>query len=658
MTAPEQATLRVEGDHVFVTGSNLLQDRRARLFFSSVLGAQPVAEGWRCPRRQLPISALVIRINTFLEAKGWRVERLGAADDEVQRAIERKRSFERAREAAVALRQGQSPLGLPAIREALSGFGWNADLRPLLPHQEEGAQHALTAVSAANFSVPGSGKTATALAVAAAHLASGTVEVIVVVGPLACFAPWEREAQLTLPNRLTTTRIRGAAEQRRQLYASARNLDLLLLSYAGAAADKPHIIDLCRRHRIMLVVDESHRVKRFRGGTWAPALLEIARHARVKLILSGTPMPQSGRDLYSQLNILWPSGELTGPRDEFGLRVDQDFEAVLRAVHPFVSRTPKETLGLPPYQVVRHQVPMDRTQEEIYLLVESNFRRRLDDADQWQEKLAALRRGRPIRLLQAASNPDVLNRVDGFYGLPRLVSQNPTLMERLAGYRSTEVPSKSLTALGLIREMADRGEKVVVWSNFLLNLDQFTQLVRTESTVPAFQVDGRIPTGDESSDERIDHLSPYPQEGDTREQIIERFLATTGPAVLVTNPASCSESISLHRSCHNAIYLDRTYDCALFLQSIDRIHRLGLPKDTTVTVHLLHATVRGRRSCDHLVDVALSRKEAAMRQLLEGSELHPLGMSPSPLEGAEGSDEDLADLLRFLLGEQQNAAAS
>jgi len=656
MDAPGQVTLQTEGDHVLAMGPDLHQDRRARLFFSSILGAEAILGGWRCPRRQLPISDLVIRINSYLEAKGWRVDRVGAVDDEIQRAIERKRSFERAREAAVALRQGQSRADLPSIREVLAKFGWDSAARALLPHQESAVQHALTAVSAANFSVPGSGKTAIALAVAAAHLASDTVELVVVVGPLACFAPWEREAQAALPSKLRARRVRGTADQRRQAYGSARKLDLLLTSYAGAAADKAQLIELCRRYRVMLIVDESHRIKRFRGGTWAPALLEIAKHARVKLILSGTPMPQGGRDLYSQLNILWPSGELTGPRDQFGLRVDQDFDSVLRDVQPFVSRAPKEALGLPPYRVIRHNVAMDSLQEEIYLLIEGNFRRRLEDVRQWQEKLATLRRGRPIRLLQAASNPDVLNRADGYYNLPRMVSQNSTLMERLAAYRAAEVPSKSRAALELIRGITDVGGKVVAWSNFLLNLDQFAQLVRAESKLPVFQVDGRIRTGDEAWEEQSDS-APYPQEGDTREQIIERFLSVTGPAVLVTNPASCSESISLHRSCHNAIYLDRTYDCALFLQSIDRIHRLGLPSGAMVTVHLLLASVRGRGTCDHLVDRALSRKDASMRQLLEGAELRPLGASSSPLESAEGNDEDLAELLRYLLGEQQNAGA-
>src|SRR5687767_10725374 len=123
------------------------------------------------------------------------------------------------------------------------------------------------------------------------------------------------------------------------------------MSYATAAADRFELVEMCRIFKVMLVVDESHRVKRFRGGLWAPALMELARYARIRITLSGTPMPQSGRDLYSQLRILWPSGELTGPSTDFATRVVKNFESVLGDVMPFVSRTPKRALGLEPYVV-------------------------------------------------------------------------------------------------------------------------------------------------------------------------------------------------------------------------------------------------------------------------------------------------------------------
>lgn len=44
---------------------------------------------------------------------------------------------------------------------------------------------------------------------------------------------------------------------------------------------------------------------------------------------------------------------------------------------------------------------------------------------------------------------------------------------------------------------------------------------------------------------------------------------------IVANPQACSELISLHEACQNAIYYDQNYNAAEFLQSLDRIHRVG-----------------------------------------------------------------------------------
>lgn len=653
MANASEVTVTVDGEEVVVFSDSLRADRVARLFFGGVLGARPINDGWRCPRRKQTISSLVVRINSFLESKGWTVTRVGIADEAVQRELERERSFRRTREAASAFRTGDSPLASDEIKQVLKALGWNDSARDLRDHQTRGLLHGLTAINMANFSVPGSGKTATTLATAVTHIGSKTIDAIIVIGPLSCFRPWENEVKTAIPTFLTAKRIRGTAAQRRAAYSTVRPNQLILLSYATAATDRLQIIDLCRRLRVMLIVDESHRVKRFRGGTWAPALLEIAKHARVRMILSGTPMPQSGRDLYSQINILWPVGELTGPRDTFGAKVDRNLPGVLSALQPFISRTPKSALGLDPYQVTIHDIPITGTQAEIYQLIEGGFRKRLQDADNWRDKLDALRRAKPIRLLQAATNPDVLNSPDSYYRLPRIEGASPTLMERLAAYRQVETPAKSLAALNLIREIASSGQKVVCWSNFVRNLDQFSTLVSERVGVPCFQIDGRVPAGDETEDDALGLPRQNPEDVDTRERIIDKFLSLNGSAVLVTNPASCSESISLHSSCHNAIYIDRTYDCALFLQSIDRIHRLGLPPGTDVQIHVLLASLNGRGTIDNLVQASLARKEATMRQLLEGAELQPFNLASDPLESAQGDDQDLAALLRFLLGEDR-----
>ncbi len=644
------ATVAVDGDCVLVTGSEALEARKARLFFRSVLGAVAIESGWRCPRRGRSLSSLVLRINGFLEDEGVEVTREGFANLEVERAIERRRSFDRTRRSATQWKNGESVVDRDAVLASIREFGWSSE-RALQAHQIDGVLHALAAANAANFSVPGAGKTVIALATAAAHLAAGTIDVVVVVGPLACFRPWENEAGAALPGVLRPRRVRGSAASRRTLYESARPRDLLLLSYATAAADRAALADLCGDLSVMLVVDESHRIKRFRGGVWAPALMRIAENARVRMILSGTPMPQSGRDLYSQLNVLWPNRQLTGAPDSFAARVDRQFRAVLRDVAPFVARTPKEALGLPPYEVLRHDVDMNPIQAEVYELIVNHFRRRLEDAESWTEKLDALRRGRPIRLIQAASNPALFNRDDSQYRVPRIETPNPTLMDRLSSYEGRERPAKHELGLELVSDVVRAGGKAVCWSNFLINLDQFSRLIRERLDVPCFQVDGRVPTDDEAMDDTPTRGRENPTDLDSRERIISRFLQGSGPAVLVTNPASCSESISLHMSCHTAIYLDRTYDCAQFLQSIDRIHRLGLPSDARVRIHVVRALNDGKPAIDHLVDASLLSKEADMRQLLDGAALRPLAEGDDAAEVAEGDGQDLNAVLRYLLGE-------
>lgn len=648
MTEPAGVSLSIVEGVVHVAGGSSLQNRQARLFFRSVLGATATEEGWSCPARGRTPQQLVITIHDWLDRQGYSVSRTGHAAQAIELTLERRRSFARTREAAVAFKEGHMPPELPLLGPTLDNIGWS-DQRELRAHQVAGVSHALTAVNSANFSVPGSGKTVTALAAAAVHLATDTVDLVVVVGPLACFDPWEQESRAALGTVLRPIRVRGSARQRSLAYDQADRGHLLLLSYPTAAADLRQLTELFVSYRVMLIVDESHRVKRFRGGVWAPALIDLARRARVRMILSGTPMPQSGRDLYTQLNILWPDGNLTGTRDAFAARVDGDFASVLRDVHPFVSRTAKATLGLPPYETHVHDVELVGTQAEIYELIEGQFRRQLADASNWQEQLDALRRGRPIRLLQAATNPDVFNQADAYYRLPALRERTPTLLERLAAYRDIETPAKSEAALDLLTDMAARGEKAVCWSNFVPNLDHFAGLVRERLGVACFQIDGRVPAGTDSLHEIEE--SERPADASTREGVIQRFLGSQGPAVLITNPASCSESISLHRSCHNAIYLDRTYDAALWLQSIDRIHRLGLPPDADVNVHVLRATLHGQPTIDHLVHDSLEAKDARMRALLEGSDLAPLNLSEDPAQDAEGDRRDLSALLHYLLGE-------
>ena len=198
MVDGRRVRVEVDGEHLVVIQPRLLTDRRARMMFGSVLGASPGTDGWRCPRRRYTMEDLAVKVNSFLEREGWSVVLTGSASAAVERAADQARSFQRTRQSADQFRSGKAQIDLAQVRDTLASFGWDDAQRRLHEHQERGLIHGLTAVNAANFSVPGSGKTATTLAVAAVHLQANTIDLLIVVGPLSCFEPWETEAAIAL----------------------------------------------------------------------------------------------------------------------------------------------------------------------------------------------------------------------------------------------------------------------------------------------------------------------------------------------------------------------------------------------------------------------------------------------------------------------------
>jgi SNF2 family DNA or RNA helicase len=640
-TENHQPRLRIDSGSLFVDG--IPSTRSTRLFLEGVLGGQRMDDFWQLSPRARTLDELCILVNRWLVARGFVPELVGTVDVSVQRDAERQRSFQRAREAAVSFRDGEPALSSIRFLELLDAAGWNSATRQLRQHQVNGALHALTAANSANFSVPGAGKTATTLAVAAAHAASGNIDLVLVIGPLSSFQPWESETAVCLPS-WTVQRLSGSAIERRRLIRSLSPHTIALASYPGAVADNAALKELCRRFRVMLVADESHRIKRFNGGQWAPAAIDIAKLASVRTVLSGTPMPQSGLDLYSQLTVMWPGRELTGPKAQFKPKVEKQFRTVIADILPFVSRTSKAELGLPRATFEYVPVRLSEPEAEIYDLLKDHLRRAVEAADPSEaDRLAALRRGRPMRLLQAASNPAVLAETNS---VQTSNTVTPTLLNRIGAFNpAVQIPAKFATAGQILDELGPL-EKCVVWSNFIRNLDQFARYVREDLGLPVFQVDGRVAARAQG----IESLSEESDDDESREVVISRFLQREGKAILVTNPASCSESISLHTSCRNAIYLDRTYDCAQWLQSIDRIHRLGLPLDAVVRVHVLQAFSGSEPTADQLVHSSLAGKESRMLQLLEGAALQPLEEAS---QAAEGTVEDMRTLLAYLLGRDE-----
>ncbi len=110
--------------------------------------------------------------------------------------------------------------------------------------------------------------------------------------------------------------------------------------------------------------------------------------------------------------------------------------------------------------------------------------------------------------------------------------------------------------------------------------------------------------------------------------------------VLVANYASCAEGISLHHVCHNAIYIDRSFQADQYLQSIDRICRLGNNDEKNILI-LQNKIPTTLKNIDLTVNHSLQRKIDDMGRFLNDPDLTQMSLRES--EGLDPIDENITN---------------
>jgi superfamily II DNA or RNA helicase len=135
-------------------------------------------------------------------------------------------------------------IGVPGLR------------RPLKPYQIPAVAHLVKVQNAANFSVPGSGKTSITLAAYAILKYQKEINKLVIIGPRSSFMPWEEEYYACFRRKPASLRIVGAKTKRKRLYREADSKEIILLTYQMASNDSDDVANLLRRHKTMLVLDE------------------------------------------------------------------------------------------------------------------------------------------------------------------------------------------------------------------------------------------------------------------------------------------------------------------------------------------------------------------------------------------------------------------
>lgn len=497
--------------------------------------------------------------------------------------------------------------------------------RPLYPLQLLSAFHMAFSQNACNFAVPGAGKTSIVYG-AYAYLKSlpvddpKHVDKLLVIGPLSSFAPWEKEYKECFGVPVTSQRLSGDStilrSHKEQHLFSGNPAELTLIFHGGVESLKDEIVSFLVRNKTMVIVDEAHRIKNPEG-VWGKSVIEIAKEAKARVILTGTPVPNGYEDLFNLFQYLYPYKykeilkfhydnlvEMTKNSNPDSDRVKE----FISNISPYFIRIKKADLKLPPVKENEIEIDMDSYQREIYDFIETKYVRSFENNSTATAK-DILNKAKLIRLRQAATNPalllkpivETLNKddyetriIDG--SIPDEFQDDSAILSKIYNYQKAETPKKFVEIRKLLKEqiLANNG-KAIIWTIFIQNAKQLQEYLNSKGIASELLI-GEV--------EQIN-----------REIVIEKFNDPNNFEfqVVIANPFAVSESISLHKGCHNAIYMERDYNCSNFLQSKDRIHRYGLPAGQETNYYY----ILSRDSIDGVINDKLGEKIKRMEKIID-----------------------------------------
>ena len=483
--------------------------------------------------------------------------------------------------------------------------------RALRWYQRLCVHHAMTIGNSANFSVPGSGKTWMAYSTFFKMKdEDDIVDRLLVIGPKIAYRSWQREYEFMTGVEPDICQIAGTPNVRQGIFATNQS-EICFINYAMLDREIDNVIRMLQGDRFLVIADESHHFKNYRANV-ARAISAITPHCTRKMILTGTMMPYELEDVWTQFNFLLSQEGILPDVDRFRATYPNDSRTALtevsELVNPFFFRITKPRLGLPPQTFNEPDVvEMGDTQRRIYNSV-AGLAQELDA--QYRDDLNALaewRRRALVYLIEAATDPSLLPHINHYTGDTILDVREFRLDELLEGFESIQEenpPPKLARAIELARETLHNDGKVVIWCSFIRTIEKLSRLFRDQG------IENRIVYGAIPADE---DANP----NDNRSIRIDEFLDDDNINVLIANPATLAESISLHEACHHAIYVDRTFNGGHYMQSLERIHRVGLEENAVTRYDIIQSA----DSIDQRIHNRLGRRQDNMNHFLESADL-------------------------------------
>lgn len=471
---------------------------------------------------------------------------------------------------------------------------------------------------AANFSVPGSGKTASVLGVYSYLKHKGIVKRIVVICPKNAFGSWMDEFSVCFDGKedlrvfnIHNPLYKTMREKRNALMYDSGFANLILVNFESVGSVLEALKSVVKSDTL-LVFDEVHRVKRV-GGEYAVNALDVAECCTHTIAMTGTPIPNSYRDIHNLLNILFPNEYDTF----FGFSVpmlnnptEQEKNDINQKLQPFFCRTNKNELGVPLADADEIcKTAANDTENKLLDILLKKYRK---------NKLALF-----IRLLQLESNPELLLKNLNFGDFKYLLDEDCEIDEIDYVDYSTEIiqlikncpaSQKMERCINEVKNLVLQNKSVVIWCVFVDSINSLAAKLESAG-ISVKCVYGEIPL-------------------EERAQLINDFKSGK-ISVLITNPHTLAESVSLHTVCHDAVYFEYSYNLVHLLQSKDRIHRLGLPNDQYTHYKFMqveYQTSNGAWSLDEEVYNRLKFKEETMLAAIESGKLETMPTTDEDLD--------------------------
>lgn len=481
--------------------------------------------------------------------------------------------------------------------------------RPLKPIQLRASFYLSIMKRAANFSVPGSGKTAMMYGTFAylSSIDQDKIDKLLVISPINAFEAWRSEFIEVFQDK-RELHFMNLRDKKYSDLGKVRtdwgSANVIVLNFE-AIQKYVSVLNELVNEKTMIVFDEVHRVKGT-SSSRARYALKLGPKAYYRYVLTGTPIPNSYQDIYNFLNILfkdeydtyfgWTVADLKNPNDE----------EINEKLNPFFWRTNKKDLEVPKADI-----------DKILCANPSDVQKELAEAIYENEPgILAIY----IRLLQSSTNPELLLKNINYselglldeelnFDMNKALNNQEEKQIRQQIYNSFDLKNlaspKFEQGIELIEKLVNEGKKVLVWGLFVGTMNKINKRL-LQSGINSILVYGETPKED-------------------RVKMINNF-RNGNAQVLISNPNTLGESISLHQTVHDAIYFEYNFNLTFMLQSRDRIHRLGLNNNQYTRYYYL--MTEGDRAHKGFIDKAvynrLKEKEAVMLNAIDGNNLKPM----------------------------------